>query len=161
MLFCPFCHSICVQQQLPARMVSLGACRESWAGTALLQGLSPGTGRGLLCSEQSSQPCPRSSGEGHCVCRHWRNVLVVLAKLNTRGSSPECFLGFSLQKGGWGRREDKDKFFMWWTQVIQSSAWKLGNINPSLFPSHTGKQSKLCMLLYLYFDVSRHAQTSG
>lgn len=86
-------------------MVSPGARRESWAGRAVPLGQAEASR--ALSRVHSLAPQLR---EGHGACRPCRNVLV--AKLNTRGSSPKCFLGFSLQKGGWGRREDKDKFLL-------------------------------------------------
>lgn len=105
----PKCSQGVLLQQRPGQ--ALPCCRAFLLGQAEA---SP-------CSEPSSRPCPHSSGEGHCVCRRWRNVLLALGELNTRGSSPKCFLRFSLQKRGQGRRGDKDKFFLRWTRVMQSS----------------------------------------
>lgn len=64
----------------------------------------------FLRSQLTSKRGLHSAWGGHGVCRHWRSVLLALAKLDTKGSSPLQFLGFSLQKGGRGRERTKTNF---------------------------------------------------
>lgn len=77
--------------------------------------LSPGTGKGRpLCAFSWFQSVSPQHSRGSRSRLHWRNVLLVLAKLDTRGSSPIRFLGdlvFSLQKRGRGRERARKMNF--------------------------------------------------